>query len=120
MNKVDVLVIGGGLVGCATAYHLSAAGAEVLLLEKDELNGKASGQNAGSLHFQLEHRLVEQSDALAEQFAVIIPLNSVAMEEWAGLEATLAEPLEVVMRGGLMVAETAAEVDKLEKKYRLE
>ncbi len=120
MSRIDVLVVGGGLVGCATAYHLAAAGAAVLLVEQHELNGKASGQNAGSLHFQLEHRLVEQSDALAEHFAVTIPLNKVAIEEWAGLEGRLDTGLDLVMEGGLMVAETADEVRKLERKFRLE
>lgn len=120
MSRIDVLVVGGGLVGCASAYHLAAAGASVLLVEKHELNGKASGQNAGSLHFQLEHRLVEQSDAMAEHFAVTIPLNKVAMEEWAGLEADLETGLDLIMDGGLMVAETAEDVRKLERKFRLE
>jgi glycine/D-amino acid oxidase-like deaminating enzyme len=120
VSRIDVLVVGGGLVGCATAYHLAAAGAAVLLVEQHELNGKASGQNAGSLHFQLEHRLVEQSDALAEHFAVTIPLNKVAIEEWAGLEGRLDTGLDLVMEGGLMVAETADEVRKLERKFRLE
>jgi len=118
--SVDVLVIGGGLIGCATAYHLAGAGAKVLVVDRGTVNGKASGQNAGSLHFQLEHRLFEQGEALAERFAAAIPLNQMAMEEWAGLETELGTDLEVVMQGGLMVAETPDEMASLQKKQRLE
>jgi glycine/D-amino acid oxidase-like deaminating enzyme len=43
----DVLVIGGGIVGAASAYHLARSGAEVLLLEADELASGATGRNLG-------------------------------------------------------------------------
>ena len=51
MTHFDVVVIGGGLVGCAAAYYLSKCGARVLLIESGDINGEASGRNAGSLHF---------------------------------------------------------------------
>ncbi len=34
----DVIVIGGGLAGCATAYYLAEDGVDVLLLEQGDLN----------------------------------------------------------------------------------
>ncbi len=120
MVTTDVLIIGGGLVGCASACVLARAGVSVLLLEKGEINRLASGQNAGSLHFQLEHRLIEHGDALADQFAQVIPLNKLAAEIWAGLEEDLGADLEVVMKGGLMTALTGEEVDLLEKKHGME
>ncbi|WP_417450305.1 NAD(P)/FAD-dependent oxidoreductase [Kordiimonas sp.] len=120
MEKYDVLIIGGGLVGCASAWHLADAGASVLLAEKGEINRLASGQNAGSLHFQLEHRLIEHGDAMAEQFAQIIPLNKLAAELWARLETDLGEGLEVVMKGGIMAAMTDEEVLLLKKKFAME
>ncbi|MDH5215796.1 MAG: FAD-binding oxidoreductase, partial [Gammaproteobacteria bacterium] len=52
---VDVLVIGGGIAGCTTAWYLASEGVDVILLEKGELNGLASGSNAGSLHAQIQH-----------------------------------------------------------------
>jgi glycine/D-amino acid oxidase-like deaminating enzyme len=43
----DVLVIGGGIVGAATAYHIAQRGASVTLLEANELAYGATGRNLG-------------------------------------------------------------------------
>jgi len=120
MESADVLVVGGGLVGCAAAWHLAKAGASVLLVEAGDLGMGASGQNAGSLHFQIERRFLEQGDALARQAEQTIALSRLAIEDWRGLEAALDADLHVVMDGGLMVAETADEVVLLEHKVARE
>lgn len=44
-----VLVVGGGVIGLATAYYLTRAGAEVVLLEKDRVGAGASSGNAGAV-----------------------------------------------------------------------
>jgi len=120
MSEVDVVVIGGGLAGCAASYYLARDGARVALLEKAELNRGASGQNAGSLHFQLEFRMIEHGSRIAEQYALAIPLNLDAISTWASLEDELGLPLEVHQRGGLMVAESDEELDALTRKHALE
>lgn len=120
MTRFDVVVLGGGLVGCAAGYYLARRGASVLLLEQGELNREASGRNAGSLHFQLEYRLIRYGDELASQFAKVIPLSLVALEDWRGLEAELQSDLEVEMDGGLIVAESAGDVELLEKRQSLQ
>lgn len=119
--KHAVVIIGGGLVGAATAYYLTRAGCAVALIEQGEINNGASGQNAGSLHFQMEHRLIEHGDALAELAATIMPLSLDAISRWGGIEAELDQrDLDIVMHGGLMLAETPEQVAKLERKRRLE
>ncbi len=45
----DVIVIGGGISGCAAAYYLSSAGHKVALVEKDGLASHASGFAFGYL-----------------------------------------------------------------------
>jgi glycine oxidase len=45
----DVVVLGGGAIGCATALYLAKAGAAVTLVERGELAGEASGAAAGML-----------------------------------------------------------------------
>jgi glycine/D-amino acid oxidase-like deaminating enzyme len=47
--KVDVVVIGGGLTGCATAYAFAAAGIKVALFEAGRLGQGASGFSTGWL-----------------------------------------------------------------------
>ena len=47
-ERADVVVIGGGVLGCSAALHLKEAGAgEVLLLERDELAHGTSSAGAG-------------------------------------------------------------------------
>src|SRR3954468_2454870 len=93
----DVLIVGGGLVGCASAWHLAKAGASVLLIEQGELNAGASGQNAGSLHFQMERRFLEQGEAAAVESARVIALTRLAIDEWSQLERELGSDLEIGM-----------------------
>lgn len=47
--KSDVLVIGGGIAGCATALHLARRGRKVTLLERDQAGTRASGVNFGGV-----------------------------------------------------------------------
>ncbi|NNE35236.1 MAG: FAD-dependent oxidoreductase, partial [Rhodothermales bacterium] len=51
--KYDVAVIGGGIVGCATAFRLleSPAVKRLIILEKEaELAFHQSGRNSGVIH----------------------------------------------------------------------
>ncbi|HEU5320364.1 MAG TPA: FAD-dependent oxidoreductase, partial [Methylomirabilota bacterium] len=45
----EVVIAGGGVIGCACAYYLRKAGAGVTLLESSEVGGAASGAAAGML-----------------------------------------------------------------------
>lgn len=47
--KPDVVVVGGGVVGCACARELARRGARVVLVERDGLAAGASGRNHGLL-----------------------------------------------------------------------
>lgn len=120
MNKSDVVVIGGGLLGCALAWTLSRDGVQVDLFERDQLNAHASGQNAGSLHFQLEYRMIEQGIESARRAAEAMPLHLQAAGLWASLSKQLGPSLGVAQTGGLMLAETAEQAALLEAKTELE
>jgi len=47
MSKV--VVVGGGVIGCAIAERLSFEGHQVTLFERDQLGSRASGAAAGEL-----------------------------------------------------------------------
>ena len=47
-RRARVAVVGGGILGCATAWHLARAGArDVVVLERDDLNAATTSQAAG-------------------------------------------------------------------------
>ena len=45
-NTAEVIIIGGGIIGCATAYHLAKKGMSVIVLEKsDHIGNGGSSRN---------------------------------------------------------------------------
>lgn len=56
--QAEVVVIGGGIVGAAIAFHLAEAGlADVLVLERGELGGESSGKPIGGVRGQFSDPL---------------------------------------------------------------
>ena len=53
-SKADIVIIGGGVMGASTAYHLAMRGVKnIVLLERDELFGQgATGRCAGGVRYQ--------------------------------------------------------------------
>jgi glycine/D-amino acid oxidase-like deaminating enzyme len=117
-----VVIIGGGLAGCAIAYYLSTAGVAVTLVERGELNREASGTNAGSFHFQIAIHQLTGRDSEADQLRLLndVRLQAAAAAMWSELEAELDTDLGVHVTGGLMVAETPREVQTLFDKQKIE
>jgi glycine/D-amino acid oxidase-like deaminating enzyme len=116
----DAVVIGGGLLGCTAAWMIGRDGGRVLLAERDQINQHASGRNAGSLHFQLEYRMIERGLDAARKAAEAMPLHLEAARLWSELPALTGEDIKVEQSGGLMIAENAAQVALLEQKTEIE
>jgi glycine/D-amino acid oxidase-like deaminating enzyme len=121
MNVEDVIVIGGGIAGCATAYYLAADGVSATLVEASDLNTLASGANAGSLHAQIPHEpFVEKGPAWAAAFAPATRLFRRSIALWQGLSAELQADLEVAITGGLIVASSDDDMRAIERKAHCE
>ena len=84
----DVVVIGGGIVGLASAYELARRGVSVLLIEQDRVGSKQSGRNLGFVR--------QQGRALPE-----LPIMMEANRRWRSLSGELGKDVEWVMGGNL-------------------
>ena len=98
--SADVVVIGGGIVGAATALALARRGQRVVLLERWLIGAEASGRNAGGVR--------QQGRLLPE-----IPLARRAVKTWEKLDASLNRPTGYRQTGHVYVAEDATEMDAL-------
>jgi sarcosine oxidase subunit beta len=119
--ECDVLVVGGGITGCATSYYLARAGLRVALAEQHDLNTQASGRNAGSLHGQLQfepYRVNGKQWAIDYLPALRVLVDSLAI--WRGLADELDTDLEVSTKGGLLVAETDEQAAQVAEKVAFE
>ena len=48
-SRVDVLIVGGGVMGASAAFHLAEAGVSVALIEKNELASGSTSKAAGGV-----------------------------------------------------------------------
>jgi sarcosine oxidase subunit beta len=68
-DSADVVIIGGGVVGCSAAFHLAEAGAQVVLLERDQLGSGSTSKAAGGFRTQFSDPLnIEIARRSAEAF----------------------------------------------------
>jgi glycine/D-amino acid oxidase-like deaminating enzyme len=65
----DVVVVGGGIIGAASAFELARRGASVTLLEKDELAAGASGRNLGYLDTSKDPELAPLARRSLDRYA---------------------------------------------------
>ena len=102
MESVDVLVIGGGVIGSAIAYHVARQGHHVMVVERAEpgVEPSASWASAGGVRRQGRHP--------AE-----VPLAIEAIERWRTLEAELDADLRYRRDGNLKLAESDAEAEEI-------
>ncbi|HEX7297910.1 MAG TPA: FAD-dependent oxidoreductase [Solirubrobacteraceae bacterium] len=117
----DVLVVGAGITGTVTARELSRAGADVVLVDRFDVGTQGSGYNAGSLHLQIQHApFRERGEAWARAYAPATALLRAGCDGWAALADELGVDLEVDTPGGVLVAETEAQLRDVERKVAIE
>jgi sarcosine oxidase subunit beta len=56
-RRADVVVVGGGVIGASTAFHLAEAGVDVCLLERAELASGSTSRAAGGIRAQFSDPL---------------------------------------------------------------
>jgi len=121
IEDADVIVIGAGIIGTCIAYYLAKDGIDVVLVERGQPNGEASGGNAGSLHVQLlSYDFGDHAQAGGMPAAQALPLHRDSAKIWPTLAADLGHDLEISVTGGLMVAEDEAQLAHLHRKTELE
>src|ERR1700727_2795800 len=117
----DVLVVGGGISGCAAAYNLARAGHSVVLAEEHDLNTAASGRNAGSLHGQLQFEPYRSNGPQwAQDYLPALRFLHDSLAIWTRLGEELGTDLEVSTEGGLLVADTDEDARQVADKVTLE
>ena len=117
MAPTDVLVIGGGIVGLVASAELAEAGARVTLVDAG-LNA-GSTANAGSLHVQLQSRILRLYPEQVPRIEAALPFYRRAAEHWESLERRVG-PFGLVRKGGLMLADCDAQLAFLERKAERE
>lgn len=94
MKNADVIIVGGGVIGCAIAYNLSKAKLRVLVLEDSEIGSGGSSRNGGG---------VRQSARDSRE----LPLAMHAVRNlWPNLSEELGVDVEYHKRGNLRLGKT--------------
>jgi glycine/D-amino acid oxidase-like deaminating enzyme len=92
--QADIVIVGGGIVGSATAYYLAKRGVSAVVIEKDVVGRAQSGRNWG---------FVRQQGRDPLELPLMIESNRI----WSGLESELGTDVEWVQSGNLALAAAA-------------
>ncbi len=104
-QTADVIVVGGGLMGAASAFFLRKRGLSVILLERGLIGQQASGVNFGNVRRQ--GRAIDQ-----------LPLANRSREIWGKLKELIGEDVEFLLSGHLRVGYRPLHVERMENYAR--
>lgn len=103
-----VVILGGGVIGMSTAYHLAAAGVEgVVLLERDAFGSGSTSRAAGGVRAQF-------SDAIN------IQLGSRSLRAFERFPQQFGQEIDLHQVGYLFLLNAAEDVDAFERSVRLQ
>lgn len=99
----DVIIIGGGIVGCASAYYLKKKGVkDIVVLEgSDSIGHGASSRNGGG---------VRQSGRDTRELGLAM---TAVQKFWPTLSEELGRDVEYTQKGNLRLGKTQAHIKKL-------
>jgi sarcosine oxidase subunit beta len=101
-NAADVIVVGGGIMGAATAFFLRKRGRSVILLERDLVGQAASGTNFGNVRRQ-------------GRFLPQLPLAHRSRAIWGDLPGIIGDDAEFVETGHLRIAFRQTDAERIAK-----
>ena len=96
----DVVIIGGGVMGCAIAYNLAKEGLKPVVIEKSDVGGEASGSNGGGVR-QSARNLKE------------MPLAMESIQMYGHLHEELGMDVEYVRQGNLRLCTSEEELETM-------
>ncbi|GAC1392204.1 MAG: glycine oxidase ThiO [Ktedonobacteraceae bacterium] len=85
-RTTDVVVIGGGVIGCAIAYYVSKQGVDVTVLERGEIGGQASGAAAGIFSLLKPLAKIDAYNRLLLASRALFPALMVELEAVSGID----------------------------------
>lgn len=100
--EAQVAVLGGGIMGCASAYYLARRGVKVVLLEKSDVGREASGHNSGGVRQQCRDPQER-------------PLAMASVKLWERLNEELGFDTEYFQGGNIRMAINEERMDALRR-----
>ena len=105
MNSPDVVIVGAGITGCATAFELSKSGLKVQVIEKYKPGAMASGWTLAGVRQSGRH-------------SAEIPLAKYSVEKWPKLAEILGGNTGYTQNGNLRLARTNEEEKTIKELVR--
>ena len=97
-EQADVVIIGGGFIGCCTALSLAERGVSVALCEKGVIAGEASGRAAGMVEY--EHLAPIKMEMVAR-----------SMELWRGMGERIGRDIGYNGRGLITLYDSDSHIE---------
>lgn len=117
-KQYDVIVIGGGMSGCLTAYKLMKRGLSVAILEQRNFGHGSTAANTGLLQYSNDIMLSELIQQIGEKEAVrFYQLCFEALDDIENIVNLLPHDVDFVRRPSIYYASDETDVKKLRTEY---